>query len=185
MIQYQTSVDWDASLIDLQFTDIDNPLVKGLVCFAIKITAGAPTATAGKFIPGATIANAVTGIIYQNTGTTASPVWSVMDTSPVALPELADGDIWVGNGDDEATAVTPSGDVTMDNAGVFTIENDAVTTDKIADNAVTGAKIALASQAAGDIMYYNGTDWIRLAKGTAGQVLTMNAGATAPEWATP
>jgi hypothetical protein len=59
-----------------------------------------------------------------------------------------------------------------------------VGTAQIADNAVTGAKIALASQAAGDIMYYNGTDWIVLPKGTAGQVLEMNAGATAPEWDT-
>ncbi|MBA7575797.1 hypothetical protein ES708_17633 [subsurface metagenome] len=35
----------------------------------------------------------------------------------------------------------------------------------------------------GDILYYNGSDNVRLAKGTATQVLTMNAGATAPEWA--
>ena len=33
-------------------------------------------------------------------------------------------------------------------------------------------------------MYHNGTDWIRLAKGTASQTLKMNAGATAPEWVT-
>jgi len=52
------------------------------------------------------------------------------------------------------------------------------------DNVVTGAKIALGSDAAGDTMYYNGTDYARLAKGTASQLLTMNAGATAPEWAT-
>lgn len=37
----------------------------------------------------------------------------------------------------------------------------------------------------GDLIYHNGTDNVRLAKGTASQVLTMNAGATAPEWATP
>jgi hypothetical protein len=53
----------------------------------------------------------------------------------------------------------------------------------LADNAVTGAKIALGSDAAGDTMYYNGTDYVRLAKGTASQVLKMNSGATAPEWA--
>lgn len=35
----------------------------------------------------------------------------------------------------------------------------------------------------GDIIYHNGSDNVRLAKGTATQVLTMNAGATAPEWA--
>jgi len=51
------------------------------------------------------------------------------------------------------------------------------------DNTVTGAKIALGSDAQGDIMYYNGTDYVRLAKGTAAQVLTINSGATAPEWA--
>jgi hypothetical protein len=41
------------------------------------------------------------------------------------------------------------------------------------------------SVAAGDIFYWNGTTLVRLAKGSAGQVLTMNGGATAPEWATP
>ena len=53
----------------------------------------------------------------------------------------------------------------------------------IAANAVDGTHIQLGSDAAGDIMYYNGTNYIRLAKGTAAQVLTINAGATAPEWA--
>jgi hypothetical protein len=51
-----------------------------------------------------------------------------------------------------------------------------------ADASVDGTKIALSSQAAGDIMYYNGTAWVRLAKGTASQLLAMNSGATAPEW---
>lgn len=42
----------------------------------------------------------------------------------------------------------------------------------------------IASQAAGDVLYFNGTNWIRLAKGTALQSLQMNSSATAPEWAT-
>lgn len=37
----------------------------------------------------------------------------------------------------------------------------------------------------GDILYHNGTSLTRLPKGTALQELRMNAGATAPEWATP
>ena len=37
----------------------------------------------------------------------------------------------------------------------------------------------------GDTIYHNGTDNVRLAKGTANQVLAMNSGATAPEWQTP
>lgn len=65
-----------------------------------------------------------------------------------------------------------------------TLATTATTANGVANNSVTGAGIALASQAAGDVMYYDGTDWVRLAKGTAGQVLEMNAGATAPEWGT-
>lgn len=50
--------------------------------------------------------------------------------------------------------------------------------------AVEGNRVpSPASQASGDILYRGTTEWERLAKGTAAQVLTMNAGATAPEWA--
>jgi len=62
--------------------------------------------------------------------------------------------------------------------------DDSISTAKIQDDAVTGAKIALSSNAEGDIMYYNGTDWVRLPKGAGSQTLKMNAGATAPEWVT-
>jgi len=41
----------------------------------------------------------------------------------------------------------------------------------------------MGSDAAGDTLYFNGTDYVRLAKGAASEVLTMNTGATAPEWA--
>ena len=51
----------------------------------------------------------------------------------------------------------------------------------IADNSITGDKIALGSDASGDIMYYNGTDYVRLAKGTDGQILKLASGA--PSWA--
>jgi hypothetical protein len=51
--------------------------------------------------------------------------------------------------------------------------------------AVEGNRVpSPASQASGDILYRGTTEWERLAKGTASQVLTMNSGATAPEWAT-
>lgn len=47
------------------------------------------------------------------------------------------------------------------------------------------SSIAGVSWVAGDLGYWSGTNTAaRLAKGTAGQVLTMNAGATAPEWQT-
>ena len=53
------------------------------------------------------------------------------------------------------------------------------------DGSVEIPKLKVGSDAAGDVLYHNGTNYIRLAKGTAGQVLTMNSGATAPEWSDP
>ena len=46
---------------------------------------------------------------------------------------------------------------------------------------VTNSSTTLTTQ--GDTLYRDGSGIQRLAKGTAGQVLTMNSGATAPEWA--
>lgn len=52
--------------------------------------------------------------------------------------------------------------------------------------AVEGKRVpSPASQASGDLLYRGATEWERLPKGTAAQVLTMNSGATAPEWADP
>jgi len=61
---------------------------------------------------------------------------------------------------------------------------EGVTNTKLND-LIDKATWTITGQSAGDICYFNGTDWVRLAKGTAGQVLTMNAGATAPVWETP
>ena len=44
------------------------------------------------------------------------------------------------------------------------------------------AGFAVGSDAAGDILYHNGTSYIRLAKGAADTVLTMNDAANAPGW---
>ena len=113
-----------------------------------------------------------------------------------------DAHIMVADGTDFGN-VAISGDVTMTNAGVVTIANTSVEnammaansvdsdqyvdgsidTDHIAANSVDGTKIAMGSDAAGDVLTYTGTDYVRLAKGTAGQALKMNAGATAVEWA--
>lgn len=49
----------------------------------------------------------------------------------------------------------------------------------------TVTNLTISSEAEGDILYRNATEWVRLAKGTDGQVLTMNDAATAPNWETP
>lgn len=81
------------------------------------------------------------------------------------LATLTGGYLVVGNSSNVAAAVAVSGDVAMANDGSTTVTDLTIT-----------------SEAAGDILYFDGSNWKRLAKGTAGQVLRMNAGATAPEW---
>lgn len=82
-VNYKMVVEWDADLRDVGFADTlgGNP-VSGLVVNATKITTGAPAATAGYFAPGAIIQNAISGVLYSNTGSTASPVWSVISAVP-------------------------------------------------------------------------------------------------------
>jgi hypothetical protein len=60
-----------------------------------------------------------------------------------------------------------------------------VATAGIADNAVDGTKINLTGNVTGDIMYYDGTDWVRLPAGTSGKVLQTNGAGNAPTWTDP
>lgn len=62
------------------------------------------------------------------------------------------------------------------------IVNSAITTSKIANNSVDGTKIALGSDAQGDIAYFNGTDWARLAAGTSGNFLKTQGASANPIW---
>ncbi|MFM7079310.1 MAG: tail fiber domain-containing protein, partial [Bacteroidota bacterium] len=66
--------------------------------------------------------------------------------------------------------------------GSLEITDNSVGTADIQSNSVTGTKIALGGDVAGDIMYYNGLDYIRLPAGSNGQVLKIIAGA--PFWST-
>ena len=51
------------------------------------------------------------------------------------------------------------------------------------DGSVQIPKLKVGSDAAGDVLYHNGTNYVRLAKGTDGQVLTLASGV--PTWSTP
>jgi len=80
-------------------------------------------------------------------------------------------------------------------AGVVQLSNSTSTTSSVLAATPTAVKSAydLADAAiakttvttAGDIIYRNATVPARLGIGTAGQVLTVNSGATAPQWSTP
>lgn len=67
--------------------------------------------------------------------------------------------------------------------GTTALKSSSVTTAKINDNAVSGAKIAMGSDAQGDILYYDGTDYTRLGAGTSGQFLKTNGAGANPSWA--
>ena len=60
----------------------------------------------------------------------------------------------------------------------------SITASKIANNAVAGTKIAMGSDAQGDVLYYNGTDYVRLGAGTAGQALTTGGSGANVSWTT-
>ena len=71
----------------------------------------------------------------------------------------------------------------VDNA---TIRSDVVTNVMIKNGVITSAKLVdFDSQTAGDVLFTDGTNWTPLGIGTAGKILTVNSGATAPEWSTP
>lgn len=63
-----------------------------------------------------------------------------------------------------------------------TFQNKTITN---SNNVLGGVTMTLGSDADGDTYYRSSNVLTRLPKGTANQVLTMNAGATAPEWKTP
>ena len=81
-----------------------------------------------------------------------------------ALDASGDAQILVGNGT-TITSVAVSGDVSIDNSGATEVSD-----------------LTIASEAAGDILYFNGSNWVRLAKGTTNQYLE---GGTTPSWSLP
>jgi len=94
--------------------------------------------------------------------------------------------LYAGHSSDNICTIDSTG-LTIDNGSLETATIDYTDGDlsmTIADGGeVTfAAGFNVGSDAAGDILYHNGTSYIRLAKGTADQVLTMNDAATAPGW---
>jgi hypothetical protein len=113
---------------------------------------------------------------------------AVPTTSDLAVGEIcmniADRKIYTRKSNNSIVVVSSHIDTDVGATSVGGDLTGTVSNASIVVNAVDGTHIALGSDAAGDIMYYNGTNYIRLAKGTATQVLTVNSGETAPEWTT-
>ena len=100
----------------------------------------------------------------DNTSDTGKPVSTAQQTAIDA--KVADT---IANG---VTTVAPSQNAVFDALAL----KQPLDADLTALAGLTGVE--------GDILYRDATQWQRLPKGTAGQTLKMNAGATAPEWVT-
>lgn len=100
------------------------------------------------------------------------------ETVPGALSEtLPDGDIFVGNGLNIATGVTPSGDITLTNTGVFGIAAGAiVNADVNAAAAIAFSKLAALPSAQ---VLVGSAGNVATAVAVTGDVTITNAGVTA------
>ena len=125
--------------------------------------------------------------IANNAITIAELADNSVDTAAIVDLNVTTGkiaDLNVTEGKIADLAVT-NGKLANNSVTAGKIAAGTITSSELGNNSVTGAHIAMGSDAGGDVLYYNGTDYIRLAKGTAGQTLVMNTGATAPEWGAP
>ena len=144
----------------------------------VSVSTSEPTVSVGK------------GRLWLNTSTTPNLLYIYDGSNFKKLPISATVDYKL-MGNDTVGWVLPTADGTanypLTTTGSNVLAFAQIDTAAIADNAVDGAKIAMGSDAAGDVLYHNGTDYVRLAKpGTpAGEVLTFVTSASAPSWTVP
>lgn len=84
-----------------------------------------------------------------------------------------------------SSPITNNGTITVDESYNFNWTGSQSFTQAInfaASQTFDIGKLSITSQAAGDVIYYNGTSWTRLGIGNTGEVLTVATGATKPEW---
>jgi len=187
------NVSAENSAVSVALTDGNN-----LAIFA-KCT-GAPPGTAGLFAHGCLIIRTDSGTgnqsLYENTGTTAAPVWNLVGAISAGEITLAEGSILVGSATGVATAldaktntqvlvgngttitsVALSSDVTMTNAGVVTIANSAITDAKVSASAgIAFSKLAALTSA--NILVGSAAN-VATSTAVTGDVTISNAGVTA------
>ena len=109
-------------------------------------------------VTGITFTGPLTGGTITGSGTVSMPVatgsisgylsaldWNTFNNKQAAgsylTTSLTNGQILVGNGSGIATAVTPSGQLSMSNAGLFSIGTGTVTSSNIQDGAIVNADV--------------------------------------------
>ena len=141
----------------------------------IYVHTSAPTVSVGK------------GRLWLDTSTTPNLLKIYDGSAFKKLPISATVDYKL-MGNDTVGWVLPTADGTanypLTTTGSNVLAFAQIDTAAIADNAVDGAKIAMGSDAAGDVLYHNGTDYVRLAKPATpkGEILSFNTSAVAPSW---
>lgn len=78
-----------------------------------------------------------------------------------SLPNLTSANIWVGNGSAAATAVAPSGDVSMTNAGAFTVTK------------LQSRSVSSTAPTAGQVLMYLSSTWTPTSPTTTGSVSSL------------
>ena len=116
-------------------------------------------------------------IITAGTWSVSSILGAALGGTGIDGSSAGNGTLLIGNGSGYSlTTLTDGTGITITEA------SGSITIDSTLGTSVDGTEIAIASQAQGDVLYYNGTAWTRLAAGSAGQYLQ---GGTAPSWDTP
>lgn len=125
--------------------------------------------------------------LYYSTTAAAVPIAGNLANGELAI-NITDGKLYYKNNSGVVTLFGSTSDVTTIGFGTTGLTPSAATGGAvtvagtlITSNGGTG----LSSFASGDLMYYSsGTTMTKLAIGTAGQILTVNSGASAPQWST-
>ena len=168
----------------------DVTIKAGGVDLTAEVTGTLPVANGGTNISSFTAGD----LLYASGSTALSKLAKGTAGQVLAMNSGATAPEW---GTDSSTTYT-AGDgldlsstefsVDLKSNGGLVIESTEVAVD-LGASSITGTLdetdggTGLTGYTAGDVIYASGTDTLaKLAKGSAGQVLTMNSGATAPEW---
>jgi len=120
------------------------------------------------------------GTTFKNHGTGGGTSFTLDVNASTNSVLLTVGGVLQAPGTDytvSGTTITTTSSVTAGIEVLSWVLHKQGTAPVIQDNSVDGTKLAITGQTQGDLMYYNGTDWVRIAAGTSSQLLY---GGTAP-----
>lgn len=142
----------------------DNKSISGDISIAAD---GTVSLTAGAIVNADVNAAAAIAFTKLAALTRGSVLIGNSSNAAAAVDGKGDGYILVGDGTDLAS-VAVSGDVTLTNTGATTVTD-----------------LTISSEAQGDVLYFNGSNWVRLAAGTSGQSLVTAGAGSNPYWGSP